>query len=67
MHSSHVSASYDYSISTQTAEAGSPQVQRSNKERTKAGGSHFYRLMTFGGEVWDGHEAQSHPQATISE
>lgn len=67
MHSSHVSAWYDYSIGTQTAEAGSPQVQRSNKERTKGGGSHFYFVMTFRGSGEGGHEAQSHPQATISE
>lgn len=50
MHSSHVSACYDYSIRTQTAEAGSPQVQRSNK--AKGGGSHFYLILTLGGNAF---------------
>lgn len=38
MHSSHVSACYDYSVHTQTAEAGSPQVQGSNKAEQKVAG-----------------------------
>ncbi len=54
MHSSHVSARYDYSIRTQSAEAGSSQVQRGNEaieERAKGGGSYFYLIMTLGGNA----------------
>lgn len=55
MPSSHVSACYDYSICSQTAEAGSSQVQRSSKadeeEGAKGGGSHFYTIMTLGGNM----------------
>lgn len=57
MHSSHVSACYDYSICTQAAEAGSPQVQRSNKANEGArakggGGSHFCLRVTLGGNMF---------------
>lgn len=57
MHSSHVSACYDYSIHTQAAEAGSPQVRRSNTANEGArakggGGSHFCLTVTLGGNMF---------------
>lgn len=66
MHSSHVSACYDYSIRAQTAEAGSPQVQRANK--ANEGESKRWRVTLLSHNDLEQkyvHEVQNHPEATI--